>query len=396
MIFCAYSATIYAHEKKSPYQNFNVDVKKARIKSLSKEQKYITQKGGTEEAGSGKYYNFFKPGIYVDVVSGEPLFSSSAKYQADSGWPAFTKPINKQAIKIIKTKTWYGTLRHKVSSSIAISHLGDVFLDRYIKNPSDAGKVLPNNSKTALPRYCIDSGALKFISLADMKKEGYGKYIKYVVSTKSKKVENDYKKAIFAGGCFWCLESDFDYFEKHNKLSHGGIIKVISGYAGGHIPNPTYELVSSGTTDYKESIEVIYNPRKISYKSLVEYFYRRINPIDNGGQFCDRGPQYSSAIYYTTIEQKTIAEAVTAKLKKSFIEIKPKTIYTQLLSNTKFYPAENYHQDYHDKNPKRYCYYRTSCGRDKTISKVWQSVKWPYSKIVPFDVPSSIVACAVR
>jgi peptide-methionine (S)-S-oxide reductase len=204
-----------------------------------------------------------------------------------------------------------------------------------------------------------------------------------------------YQKASFAGGCFWCLESDFEYMQKDEKISRGGIIKVISGYDGGTQKDPTYKKVSAGITNYKEAVEVVYDPTKISYKELVEYFYRRIDPTDNKGQFCDRGKQYQSAIYYINQYQKNIAEKVTTNLKNTFKKHN-KNIYTQILPSTYFYDAEKYHQDYHHKNPKRYCYYRTGCGRDVTINNVWQGLDWKYSDIVPFNIPSSYAACLSR
>lgn len=359
-------------------------------------QLYITQHNGTEDKGSGQYHNFFKEGIYVDIISGEPLFSSRDKYQADSGWPAFTKPIFPGAVNIIELRTWYGATKHRVSSSIAKSHLGDVFLDRFVNSPSDTGDKTPNDLTKPKLRYCINSVALRFIPLAEMNEKGYGQYMKYVIKNKEKNKVTHYKQAIFAGGCFWCIESDFEYFQRHKNLSHGGIVQVISGFSGGSIVNPSYKLVSSGKTDYKESIKVIYDPNKISYKNLVEYFYRRINPTDAKGQFCDKGTQYQSAIYYSTPKQKAIAEAVTKKVKQVMQQEKSKEVYTQILPNTKFYPAETYHQDYHDKHPTKYCYYRTRCGRDATVNKVWRSIKWPYSNVVPFNAPSFSTGCVFR
>lgn len=207
--------------------------------------------------------------------------------------------------------------------------------------------------------------------------------------------DNKYQTAIFAGGCFWCLESDFEYMQKDAKLSHDGIISIVSGYDGGGIKNPTYTLVSAGNSGYKETVQVTYDPSKISYNEIVEYFYRRINPTDDGGQFCDRGKQYQSAIYYTSDNQKQIAENVTQKLSQVFSKHNEK-VYTDITASTHFYPAEKYHQDYHHKNPKRYCYYRTGCARDATINKVWDGVEWNYTNIVPFDVPSSYAACLNR
>lgn len=215
------------------------------------------------------------------------------------------------------------------------------------------------------------------------------------ITAYSKDSNSHYEKAVFAGGCFWCLESDFQYMQNDENLSHGGIKKVVSGYDGGTKKNPNYRTVSAGITNYKESVEVVYNPDKISYKELVEYFYRRIDPTDNKGQFCDKGKQYQSAIYYTNESQQKIAEEVTSKLKEVFKKV-DKLVYTQILPSTKFYDAEKYHQNYHHKNPKRYCYYRTGCGRDVKINKVWQDIDWQYNKVVPFNIPSSYAACLSR
>ncbi|AIT09561.1 peptide methionine sulfoxide reductase [Candidatus Francisella endociliophora] len=207
--------------------------------------------------------------------------------------------------------------------------------------------------------------------------------------------ESKYQKAIFAGGCFWCLESDFEYMQHDKGLSNNGIISVKSGYDGGTVKYPTYKKVSVGVTNYKESVEVEYDPSRISYELLVEYFYRRIDPTDNKGQFCDKGKQYQSAIYYTNDKQKQVAEDVTKKLKEEF-KNHNQQVYTQILPSTEFYKAEKYHQNYHHKNPKRYCYYRTGCGRDATVNKVWKDIDWKYSNVVPFDIPSSYIECLNR
>ena len=171
--------------------------------------------------------------------------------------------------------------------------------------------------------------------------------------------------ATLAGGCFWCVESDF---EKVN-----GVIKVISGYTGGHKANPTYEQVSSGTTGHLESVQVIYDPRIITYKEILDVFWRHIDPTDAGGQFVDRGNQYRSAIFYHNEDQKRIAEESKKELEESGVFDKP--IVTEILKFTKFYPAEDYHQDYYKKNPIRYKYYRWHSGRDQFLEKVWKDNK---------------------
>lgn len=165
--------------------------------------------------------------------------------------------------------------------------------------------------------------------------------------------------AIFAGGCFWCTESDFE------KLK--GVTAAISGYTGGQVANPTYEQVSSGATGHLEAVEVRYDPRVISYGQLVSYFWRHHDFLDAGGQFCDRGEQYGPAIFVTP-EQARIAEASKAALAKAR---GLKTIATRILPATAFYPAEDYHQDYYRKNSFRYQYYRLSCGRDARMKALW-------------------------
>jgi peptide methionine sulfoxide reductase msrA/msrB len=165
--------------------------------------------------------------------------------------------------------------------------------------------------------------------------------------------------ATLAGGCFWCVETDFE------KVP--GVIKVVSGYAGGKGENPTYETYAK--MDYIEAVQVYYDPKVVTYDQLLNYFWRHINPTDGGGQFVDRGPQYRSAIFYQDEEQKKIAEKSKLELEKS--GKLGKHIATDLIKLTKFYPAEEYHQNYHTKNPVRYNYYRHGSGRDKTVKELW-------------------------
>lgn len=170
------------------------------------------------------------------------------------------------------------------------------------------------------------------------------------------------EKAIFAGGCFWCMEPPFE------KLD--GVKEVISGYTGGHKENPTYEEVSSGTTGHVEAVEVLYDPSKVSYEKLLDVFWRQIDPRDPDGQFVDRGSQYRSAIFYLNDEQKALAEKSKEELDKSGRFDKP--IVTEILPASTFYRAEDYHQDYYKKNPLRYKFYRFNSGRDQFLKKVWK------------------------
>jgi peptide methionine sulfoxide reductase msrA/msrB len=167
--------------------------------------------------------------------------------------------------------------------------------------------------------------------------------------------------ATFAGGCFWCTEADFE------KLP--GIVKVISGYTGGDQENPTYEEVSSGGTGHLEAIQVYYDPSKINYEQLLDFFWKHIDPTDKGGQFVDRGSQYRGAIFYHDEEQKRLAETSRDALNKSGRFNKP--VVTEILKFNKFYEAEGYHQDYYKKHPLKYSYYRHGSGRDSFLIKVW-------------------------
>ena len=167
--------------------------------------------------------------------------------------------------------------------------------------------------------------------------------------------------ATLAGGCFWCIEADFE------KVP--GVVKVISGYAGGHKETPSYEEVSSGTTGHAEAVQVYYDPSKITYQALLDVFWKHIDPTDSGGQFVDRGAQYRSAIFYHDEQQKRVAEESRGALSKSGRFDRP--IVTEIVPFTKFYEAEEYHQDYYKKHSLRYKYYRHASGRDQFLKKVW-------------------------
>jgi peptide methionine sulfoxide reductase msrA/msrB len=169
------------------------------------------------------------------------------------------------------------------------------------------------------------------------------------------------EKATFAGGCFWCMESDF---EKVN-----GVVEAISGYSGGPEENPTYKEVSSGGTGHTEAIQVLYDPEKITYRELLDVFWRHVDPTDPDGQFVDRGSQYRTAIFYHDDNQKRLAEESKIELEKSGRFKKP--IITEIVKLTAFYEAEDYHQDYYKKSSLRYKFYRFNSGRDQFLKKVW-------------------------
>ena len=169
------------------------------------------------------------------------------------------------------------------------------------------------------------------------------------------------EKAVFAGGCFWCEETAFE--------GKPGVISAVSGYAGGHTANPSYDQVSAGGTGHAESVEVTYDPKKITYQQLLDIFWHNADPTDSGGQFCDRGDQYRSQIFYTNDTQKKLAEASKAEVMKTKPFSAP--IVTQVTPLKAFYPAEEYHQDFYKKNPVRYESYRLGCGRDRRLKELW-------------------------
>lgn len=169
--------------------------------------------------------------------------------------------------------------------------------------------------------------------------------------------------AVFAGGCFWCMQPPFDH------LKDKGVVSTTVGYTGGSVDNPTYEQVSDGGTGHREAIQVTYDPKKISYEKLLTVFWENIDPYDKKGQFCDKGEQYTSAVFYTNDQQKTAYEESLVKLKKEK-KIQDE-VATKLLPFKKFYPAEGYHQSYYQKNPIRYKFYRYNCGRDQRLKQVW-------------------------
>lgn len=170
------------------------------------------------------------------------------------------------------------------------------------------------------------------------------------------------EKATFAGGCFWCMEAPFDHLE--------GVVSVTPGYTGGTKKNPSYEEVSAGGTGHAESVQIVFDPAKISYTKLLDVFWHNIDPLTKEGQFCDMGHQYRTAIFTHSEEQKKAAEESKKALEES-PRFKGKTIYTEITPAGEFYPAEEYHQQYYKKNPLRYKFYRFSCGRDERLQEIW-------------------------
>ncbi|WP_034761781.1 MULTISPECIES: peptide-methionine (S)-S-oxide reductase MsrA [unclassified Hyphomonas] len=167
--------------------------------------------------------------------------------------------------------------------------------------------------------------------------------------------------AVFAGGCFWCVEADFDKVD--------GVVSTVSGYTGGTVVNPTYKQVSHEKTGHYEAVKVTYDPDKVSYDALVDYYFHHIDPTDATGQFCDKGDSYRSAVFVANGDQREVVEAEIDMINTSGVLGTP--VVTQILDASTFWPAEDYHQDYYKKNPLKYRYYRTACGRDARVKNVW-------------------------
>jgi len=183
----------------------------------------------------------------------------------------------------------------------------------------------------------------------------------FVLVTVSLSAAGDEAVAIFAGGCFWCMEPPFDALP--------GVVSTTAGYIGGHVRNPTYAQVSAGTTGHAEAVAVRYDPTQVSYAELLDVFWRNIDPLAVDRQFCDTGTQYRGAIFYLDAEQKRMADASLSALRDSARFDAP--IATRIEAAETFYPAEDYHQDYYVKNPIRYKYYRFNCGRDRRLEMLW-------------------------
>jgi peptide methionine sulfoxide reductase msrA/msrB len=313
----------------SPYKKPSAEELK---RTLSPEQFQVTQQCGTEPPFRNAYWDNHKAGIYVDVTSGEPLFSSLDKFDSGTGWPSFSKPLDTDNI-LEKPDKAHGMTRVEVRSKHGDAHLGHVFDD----GPGPAGQ-----------RFCMNSASLRFVPADKLNESGYGQYAKLFPEVKQSqaaaKTQATRETALLAGGCFWGMENII------RKIP--GVLETEVGYAGGSLDSPSYESVSSGQTGHAETVRVVFDPSVITFAGLLDYYFRMHDPTTLNRQENDRGTQYRSAIFYESDAQRRTAEEVKDKVNRSGKWKSP--VVTQIVAAGKFWKAEDYHQDYLVHHPDGY------------------------------------------
>lgn len=290
------------------------------VAALTPEQFRVTQQNGTEHPGTGELLRNKESGIYVDVVSGEPLFASADKYESGCGWPSFTKPIEPANVKA--RRDWSMLIpRTEVRSAHGDSHLGHVFKD----GPQDRGGL----------RYCINSASLRFVPRDEMAELGYAAYLDQV-----EEVPQSTERAVLADGCFWGMQ------DLIRKLP--GVISTRVSYSGGDVANATYR----NHGNHAEAIEIVFDPARTSFRALLEFFFQIHDPTTVDRQGNDRGASYRSAIFYTNEEQKLVADDTIADVEASGLW--PGKVVTEVSPARDFWEAEPEHQDYLQRRPNGY------------------------------------------
>ncbi|MBI4911990.1 MAG: bifunctional methionine sulfoxide reductase B/A protein [Acidobacteria bacterium] len=289
---------------------------------LTPMQFHVTQESGTEPPFQNAFWDNHREGLYVDVVSGEPLFSSKDKFDSGCGWPSFTRPLEGSQV-VEKRDTTHGMIRTEVRSQAADSHLGHVFDD----GPRDQGGL----------RYCINSASLRFIPVEDLEKEGYGKHLPLFGRPAPQPKE---ALATLAGGCFWGMQ---DLLRKQP-----GVLRTEVGYTGGKVKHATYK----NHEGHAEAVRIWFDPSRTSYEAILRFFFRMHDPTTLNRQGNDLGSSYRSAIFFHGEEQRRTAEKVKAEVDASGKW--PRPLVTEITAAGDWWTAEDYHQDYLVKNPGGY------------------------------------------